>query len=254
MKFDTVDQLKQELDELRPLPAAAVRNLNEVYRVEWTYNSNAIEGNTLTLLETKLVLVEGLTIGGKKLREHFEVVNHSEAIYYVQDILQKGREAECLSFLCVSRRLIQTCCDIMGNKENCGMLTEGETMKEKVTFTSIDEYIAACLPEVQPTLQTLRQVIKEAAPEAKEKISYAMPTFELQGNLVHFAAFKKHIGFYPAPDGIHAFQDEVAEYHASKGTLQFPLDKPIPYELISRIVKYRVERNLEKAKGKKKGK
>jgi uncharacterized protein YdhG (YjbR/CyaY superfamily) len=126
-------------------------------------------------------------------------------------------------------------------------------MKEKISYTSIDEYIAAFPPEIQEILQKLREVIKESAPDAKEKISYAMPTFEQHGNLVHFAAFKNHIGFYPAPDGINQFQDEVAEYHASKGTLQFPLGKPIPYELISRIVKYRVARNLEKAKsGKKK--
>lgn len=90
MNFSKIDQLKQELDKLRPLPSAAVRNLEEVFRVEWTYNSNAIEGNTLTLLETKLVLEEGLTIGGKKLREHFEVVNHSEAIDYVQDIVDRN--------------------------------------------------------------------------------------------------------------------------------------------------------------------
>ncbi|RXZ80931.1 Fic family protein [Paenibacillaceae bacterium] len=90
MNFTKIDQLKKELDELRPLPAAAVKNLEEVYQVEWTYNSNAIEGNTLTLLETKLVLEEGLTIGGKKLREHFEIVNHSEAIYYVQDIVNRN--------------------------------------------------------------------------------------------------------------------------------------------------------------------
>lgn len=76
----------------RPLPSAAVRNLDDVYRIEWTYNSNAIEGNTLTLLETKLVLEEGLTIGGKKLREHFEVINHSEAINYVQDIVNRNIE------------------------------------------------------------------------------------------------------------------------------------------------------------------
>ncbi|MZQ80707.1 hypothetical protein GQF01_00870 [Paenibacillus sp. 5J-6] len=126
-------------------------------------------------------------------------------------------------------------------------------MKEKISYTSIDEYIAAFPPEIQEILQKLREVIKESAPDAKERISYAMPTFEQHGNLVHFAAFKNHIGFYPAPDGINQFQDEVAEYHASKGTLQFPLGKPIPYELISRIVKYRVARNLEKAKsGKKK--
>ncbi|MCM3700246.1 Fic family protein [Paenibacillus macerans] len=97
MRFDTIDQLKKELDALRPLPPAAVKNLDEVYRIEWTYNSNAIEGNTLTLLETKLVLEEGLTIGGKKLREHFEVVNHSEAIDYVKDIVQ--RKAELSEFV-----------------------------------------------------------------------------------------------------------------------------------------------------------
>ncbi|KQO04636.1 Fic family protein [Paenibacillus sp. Leaf72] len=90
MDFQQINELKQELDSLRPLPSAAVRNLEEVYRVEWTYNSNAIEGNTLTLLETKLVLEEGLTIGGKKLREHFEVINHSEAISYVQDIVHRN--------------------------------------------------------------------------------------------------------------------------------------------------------------------
>jgi uncharacterized protein YdhG (YjbR/CyaY superfamily) len=127
-------------------------------------------------------------------------------------------------------------------------------MKEKITYTSIDEYISAFSPEIQEILQKLREVIKESAPDAKEKISYAMPTFEQHGNLVHFAAFKNHIGFYPAPEGINQFQEEVAEYHASKGTLQFPLGKPIPYELISRIVKYRVARNLEKAKAKRAGK
>lgn len=92
MNFEKIDKLKIELDSLRPLPAAAVRNLDEVYRVEWTFNSNAIEGNTLTLLETKLVLEDGLTIGGKKLREHFEVINHSEAISYVKDIVDRKIE------------------------------------------------------------------------------------------------------------------------------------------------------------------
>lgn len=89
MNFDKINKLKIELDSLRPLPAAGVRNLDEIYRVEWTYHSNAIEGNTLTLLETKLVLEEGLTIGGKKLREHFEVINHAEAIHYVKDIVNR---------------------------------------------------------------------------------------------------------------------------------------------------------------------
>ncbi|CAG7646919.1 hypothetical protein PAESOLCIP111_05272 [Paenibacillus solanacearum] len=92
MNFQIIDELKKELDQLRPLPSAAVKNLDEVYRVEWTYNSNAIEGNTLSLLETKLVLEEGLTIGGKKLREHFEVINHSEAISYVQDLVRRDVE------------------------------------------------------------------------------------------------------------------------------------------------------------------
>lgn len=81
-----------------------------------------------------------------------------------------------------------------------------------------------------------------------------MPTFDLHGNLVHFAAFKKHIGFYPAPSGIEAFQDELKEYHTSKGTLQFPIDQPLPYELIRRIVQYRVQQNLEKAESKAKKK
>lgn len=92
LNFEKIDKLKQELDALRPLPAAAVRNLDEVFRVEWTYNSNAIEGNTLSLIETKLVLEDGLTVGGKKLREHFEVINHSEAISYVQDIVNRDLE------------------------------------------------------------------------------------------------------------------------------------------------------------------
>lgn len=92
MNLDKIDQLKKELDDLRPLPVAATRNLEMTSRIEWTYNSNAIEGNTLTLLETKLVLEEGLTIGGKKLREHFEIINHSEAINYVYDIINRDLE------------------------------------------------------------------------------------------------------------------------------------------------------------------
>jgi Fic family protein len=92
MNFAKTDHLKKELDDLRPLPSAAVRNLDEVYRVEWTYNSNAIEGNTLTLLETKLVLEERLAIGGKKLHEHFEVINHSEAINNVQEVVSRKIE------------------------------------------------------------------------------------------------------------------------------------------------------------------
>ncbi|MBM7645146.1 Fic family protein [Scopulibacillus daqui] len=87
MNFDYIDQLKQKLDDKRPLPPSIVNNLRDVYRIEWTYNSNAIEGNTLTLLETKIVVEEGLTIGGKKLKEHFEAINHAEAIGYVEEIV-----------------------------------------------------------------------------------------------------------------------------------------------------------------------
>ncbi len=116
---------------------------------------------------------------------------------------------------------------------------------------SIDEYIAGFPADVQQILQQIRQTIREAAPGAQEAISYQMPTFKLHGNLVHFAAFKQHIGFYPTPSGIDAFKDELAPYASSKGAVQFPLGKPFPYELISRIVAYRVEENLAKAAAKK---
>jgi uncharacterized protein YdhG (YjbR/CyaY superfamily) len=120
----------------------------------------------------------------------------------------------------------------------------------KHTFESIDEYILNFPPETQEILTTLRKVIQESAPDAKEKISYQMPTFELHGNLVHFAAYKNHIGFYPAPRGIEAFKEELSEYKGAKGSVQFPIDKPLPYELISRIVKFRAVENLKKAEGK----
>ncbi|HBS47400.1 MAG TPA: hypothetical protein DEA91_28395 [Paenibacillus sp.] len=95
-------------------------------------------------------------------------------------------------------------------------------------------------------------MIKEAAPDAKEKISYQMPTFELHGNLVHFAAFKNHIGFYPTPNGIDAFKEELSVYKGAKGSIQFPLNEPMPYELISKIVKFRVAENIQKAEDKRK--
>ncbi|MCK6578663.1 MAG: DUF1801 domain-containing protein [Anaerolineae bacterium] len=118
-------------------------------------------------------------------------------------------------------------------------------------FSTIDEYIATFPGDVQAILQKMRQVIHEAAPEAEEAISYQMPTFRQNGNLVHFAAFKNHIGFYPAPSGIEAFAEEIAPYFGGKGSLQFPKDKPIPYDLVSRIVRYRVEENQVKRKPKK---
>jgi uncharacterized protein YdhG (YjbR/CyaY superfamily) len=118
------------------------------------------------------------------------------------------------------------------------------------TFESIDEYIIKFPPETQEILRMLRKVIQESAPDAKEKISYQMPTFVLHGNLVHFAAYKNHIGFYPAPGGIDAFKQELSEYKGAKGSVQFPKDKPLPYELISRIVKFRAVENIKKAEGK----
>lgn len=115
------------------------------------------------------------------------------------------------------------------------------------SFTTIDEYIAGFPAEVQAILQKVRATIRQAAPDAQEKIGYGIPTFTLHGNLVHFAAYKNHIGFYPAPRGIEKFKDELAAYAGSKGTIQFPLDQLIPYELIRRIVIFRVQDNLEHA-------
>jgi uncharacterized protein YdhG (YjbR/CyaY superfamily) len=118
---------------------------------------------------------------------------------------------------------------------------------------NIDEYIARFPPEIQEILQKIRLTIRKAAPKAEEAISYMMPTFKLHGNLVFFAAYKKHIGFYPAPRGNEAFKEELSAYEGGKGTIRFPLDKPIPYALISKIVKFRVKENLDRAaaKGKK---
>ncbi|MFJ7976741.1 iron chaperone [Peribacillus sp. JNUCC 23] len=124
----------------------------------------------------------------------------------------------------------------------------------KITFKSIDEYIEQFPLEVQEILNTLRKVIKESAPDAEEKISYQMPTFVLHRNLVHFAAYKNHIGFYPTSSGIAAFKHELSEYKGAKGSVQFPIERPLPYELIKEIVKFRVAENIkiEEAKLKKK--
>lgn len=113
--------------------------------------------------------------------------------------------------------------------------------------SSIDQYISTFQPEIQVLLVQMRTTIKLAAPNAEEAISYAMPTYRLKGNLVHFAAYANHIGFYPTPSGIEVFKKELAVYKSSKGAVQFPLDKPLPLELIARIVKFRVIENLEKA-------
>jgi uncharacterized protein YdhG (YjbR/CyaY superfamily) len=112
---------------------------------------------------------------------------------------------------------------------------------------SIDDYIALFSPEVQSILEKIRVTIRKAAPDAEEKISYQMPTFTLKGNLVHFAAFKKHIGFYPPVRGDEKLRKEISIYAGEKGNLRFPLDKRIPYSLISKIVKVRLRENLEEA-------
>jgi len=115
---------------------------------------------------------------------------------------------------------------------------------------TIDQYIAAAAPEARPLLAQMRATIHAAAPDATEKISYGMPTFYLNGNLVHFAAFKNHIGFYPTPGGITTFDKDLAPYKRSKGGVQFPLDKPLPVKLVTKITKYRVKTNQANAKQK----
>jgi uncharacterized protein YdhG (YjbR/CyaY superfamily) len=122
----------------------------------------------------------------------------------------------------------------------------------KEGFSSIDQYIATFPESTQKILETLRAAIKTAAPDASEKISYQMPTFAMHGNLVHFAAFANHIGFYPTPSGIEAFKDELSDFDTAKGSVQFPIDQPL--ELIAKIVKFRVEENLKKAASKAKPK
>ena len=119
---------------------------------------------------------------------------------------------------------------------------------------NIDEYIAGFPHDVQEILEKIRMTIRKAAPDAEETIKYQIPTFTLKGNLVHFAAYKKHIGFYPTSTGIEKFKNELSVYEGAKGSVKFPLDKPIPFALISKIVKFRVKENLARAeaKGKKK--
>ena len=122
----------------------------------------------------------------------------------------------------------------------------------KPTFKTTDEYIKQFSPEIQELLTKVRNVIKEAVPEATEKISYQMPTYYLHGNLVHFAAYKQHIGFYPTPGGVEAFKDQLTSYKTSKGAIQFPLDQPLPFELISEMAKYRASESRAKFEAKKK--
>ena len=119
---------------------------------------------------------------------------------------------------------------------------------KRTQFRTMDEYIGTYPKNVQDILQKLRQTIGKAAPKAEEAISYQIPTFKLNGNLVHFAAFKNHIGFYPTSTGIRAFKKELSRYKGAKGSVQFPLGKPVPYDLVRKIVIFRVMENLEKKK------
>lgn len=117
---------------------------------------------------------------------------------------------------------------------------------KRAVAKDIDKYIGGFPNDIQAILEKIRIAIRKAAPSAEEKIGYGIPTFTLNGNLVHFAAFKKHIGFYPTPSGIEKFKQELSVYEGAKGSVQFPIDKPIPFGLISKIVKFRVRENLKK--------
>lgn len=115
-----------------------------------------------------------------------------------------------------------------------------------MAFSTIDEYIATFPKNIQNILQDLRRAIREVAPDAKETISYQIPTFKLNGNLVHFAAYKNHIGFYPTSSPMREFKEKLAPYQTSKGTVRFPINEPIPFELVKEIVRFRVEENLDR--------
>lgn len=128
-------------------------------------------------------------------------------------------------------------------------------MKALKENNSVDGYISGFPKETQILLEQVRTAIREAAPDAEELISYQMPSYKYKGMLVHFAGYKSHVGFYPAPSGIKAFEKEISKYKNAKGSVQFPIDKPMPLALISKITKYRLKENkaiaAEKAKNKK---
>lgn len=117
---------------------------------------------------------------------------------------------------------------------------------------TIDEYISGFPAEIQKILTKVRKTVRQAAPEAVESISYRMPTFRLNGNLVHFAAFKNHLGFYPTPSGTETFERQLAHYKHGKGSIRFPFDQSIPYDLIAEIVRFRVQENWAKTEAKRK--
>jgi uncharacterized protein YdhG (YjbR/CyaY superfamily) len=116
----------------------------------------------------------------------------------------------------------------------------------KEDHRTVDEYIIRFPSNIQNILQKIRQLIKDLAPNAEETISYQIPTFKLNGNLVHFAAYRTHIGFYPTPSALEEFKKELSKYKLGKGTIQFPIDEPIPYDLIKKIVEFRINENLKR--------
>ncbi len=116
------------------------------------------------------------------------------------------------------------------------------------TYKDIDSYIKAAPKESRVLLKQIRSVVKKAAPGATEAISYGIPTYKLNGNLVHFGGFKDHVSFFPTPSGVNAFKKELSKYHTAKGTIQFPLDKPLPLGLIKKIVAFRVKENTRKSR------
>ena len=124
--------------------------------------------------------------------------------------------------------------------------------KQTKQIRTIDEYIGTFQKHVQERLESIRKLVAKLAPDAQEKISYQMPTFYLNGNLVHFAGFQNHIGFYPTPHGISEFQKELSKYKNGKGSIQFPLDEPLPMKLIERMVKYRIQKDRNKVETRKK--
>ena len=124
--------------------------------------------------------------------------------------------------------------------------------KQTEKIESIDEYISQFSENIQVILKELREVIRKAAPDATEKISYQMPTFYLEGNLVHFAAYKNHIGFYPTPSAMTVFEEELKQYKRAKGSVQFPINERLPFDLIRIMVLFRVDENKKKGREKQK--
>lgn len=121
-------------------------------------------------------------------------------------------------------------------------------MKMKGKIKTVDQYIRMFPPETKRVLEKIRVTIKQAAPQATETIKYGIPTFVLNGNLVHFGGYRGHIGFYPVPSGIEAFKKQLAKYQSGKGTIRFPINEPIPFTLVKQIVKFRVKQNLTEVK------